>query len=73
MSWVLWSSAHKDVVKIYYSKEWQAQVIDVKSHTMCSQVAALMLDCLVYRIIGLSKEERRAGLHQKVNSDLRNN
>lgn len=63
MSWVLRSSVHKDVVKIYYSKEWQAQEIDVKSYTMCSQVTAIMLDCLVYRIIGLSKEERRAGLH----------
>lgn len=63
MSWVLCSSVHKDVVKIHCSKEQHIQVIDVKSYTVCSQVTGLTLDCLVYGIIGLSKEERRAGLH----------
>lgn len=34
MSWVLWSSVHKDEVKISCSKEGHAQVIDVKSYTV---------------------------------------
>lgn len=63
MSWALGSSVHKDVVKIHCSKEQQAQVIDVKSSSLCSQVPGLTLDCLVYGIIGLGKEERGAGLH----------